>query len=125
MTNFEYYIKGGRRYDGYRAFFKSSSLGTTTATRIVDNYTEWLLREHKEPILDDIEKEYISNIIKPFKEKVVYVLKNEGRDSYFIEMKIDNNGDADYMCLPNFSHSSKMYVNMKPHKKYTLKELGL
>ena len=125
MTNFEYYIAGGRRYEGYKAFFKSSPLNTLNAiTCIVDNYTEWLLGEHEEPILDDIEKEYISNIIKPFKNKVLYILKNEGRDSYFIEISLDNNG-IDYVVLPNFSCSAKMYVNMKPKKRYTLKELGL
>ena len=125
MTNFDYYIKGGRRYEGYKVFLKSlPSSPLSTITHLVDNYTEWLLREHEEPILDDIEKEYLSNIIKPFKKKVLYVLKDEGRDSYFIEIRLDNNG-TDYVVLPNFSHSAKMYVNMKPHKRYTLKELGL
>ena len=121
MTNFEYYIKGGRTNESWRKFHDDHNCkGITT----IDKYNNWLLKEHEEPILDDIEKEYLSNIIKPFKNKVVYVLKNEGRDSYFIEMSLNNNG-IDYVVLPNFSCSAKMYVNMKPKKRYTLKELGL
>ena len=83
MTNFEYYIKGGRADEGWKKFYDTSHnrKGTTT----IDKYNNWLLEEHEEPILDDIEKEYLSNIIKPFKKKVLYIVKGEGRDSYFIE----------------------------------------
>ena len=123
MTNFEYYIKGGRADEGWTKFYDTSHnrAGTTT----IDKYNNWLLEEHEEPILDDVEKEYLSNIIKPFKKKVVYIVKSESRGSYFIEIAIKNNGSVDYACLPNFSHLTEMYVNMKPRKKYTLKELGL
>ena len=31
---------------------------------------EWLNQEYKEPILDDVEKEYLNNVIKPFRNSV-------------------------------------------------------
>ena len=34
------------------------------------NRIKWLLKEYKEPILDDIEKEYLSAVIKPFRKKL-------------------------------------------------------
>ena len=120
MTNFEYYVKGGKEVEGFRKF-----LDKFPYTSSMNDYNKWLLEEHEEPILDDIEKEYLLNIIKPFKKKVLYIVKSESRNSYFIEMAIKNNNSVDYACLPNFSHLTEMYVNMKPRKKYTLKELGL
>ena len=61
MTNFEYYIKGGRTNEGWRAFLNVES---NYKGRTLDKYNNWLLNKHEEPILDDIEKEYLSNIIK-------------------------------------------------------------
>jgi hypothetical protein len=124
MTNFEYYIKGGRANEGWKKFYFNNQIYTGTTT--IDRYNNWLLKEHEEPILDDIEKEYLSNVIKPFRNRVLYISKIDARNrnSYFIEMRINNNG-MDYVVLPNFSYSAKMYTNMKPDHHYTLKELNL
>ena len=51
MTNFEYYIKGGRTNEGWRKFHDDHNCkGITT----IDKYNNWLLKEHEEPILNDI-----------------------------------------------------------------------
>ena len=36
---------------------------------------KWLLEEAKEPILDDVEKKYLSAVIKPFRSRVKYIVK--------------------------------------------------
>jgi hypothetical protein len=125
MTNFEYYIAGGMKYEGWRKFYDKDQF-TVKGTSTIDKYNNWLLKEHEEPILDDIEKKYLSSIIKPFRNRVLYISKIDAgnKNSYFIEMRINNNG-MDYVVLPNFSYSAKMYTNMKPDHHYTLKELNL
>ena len=72
-------------------------------------------------ILDDEEKKYLGNIIKPFKN-VMYIKKCNFFDDYYIMICID---DFNTIALPNFSSSSLMYDNMMLHKKYTLQELNL
>ena len=121
MTNFEYYIKGGRTNESWRKFHDDHNCkGITT----IDKYNNWLLKEHEEPILDDIEKEYLSNIIKPFKDTVLCVTK-ETKDTSVKMARIRiayRNGSS--TCLPWFL-KEKMYVNMLSNTYYTLKELGL
>lgn len=122
MTNFEYYIASGKGKEGWIAFVETAPF--RTGGRAIDRYNNWLLEEHKEPILDDIEKEYISNIIKPFRDRVEYVskMKNIERKSYYIEISLI---DCDFIFLPYFKTSTKMYTGMEVNHKYTLKELNL
>ena len=72
-------------------------------------------------ILDDVEKEYLLNIIKPFKDKVGYICKNRFSVEEFISITIVNDSQIQ---LPNFKKNT-MYKGMELNKKYTLKELGL
>ena len=121
MTNFEYYIKGNRFEEGWRVFVETSY---NKIGRALNQYNKWLLEEHEEPILDDIEKEYLSNIIKPFKDTVLCVTK-ETKDTSVKMARIRiayRNGSS--TCLPWFL-KEKMYVNMLSNTYYTLKELGL
>nr|DAE64108.1 MAG TPA: hypothetical protein [Caudoviricetes sp.] len=84
---------------------------------------EWLLEEYKGPVLEDAEKEYLSAVIKPFREKVKYIEKcgYVYTDKQFIRIKIC--GD-DYMNFPNFK-TNAMYKGMELRREYTLEELGL
>lgn len=52
--------------------FNSTSIANFLNTRDL-NYGTWEL--YKEPILNEEEKEYISNVIKPFKNRVSYIVK--------------------------------------------------
>lgn len=83
-------------------------------------YTVHDLEPVKE-ILDTVEKEYINNIIKPFKKKVIYIVKGYNYEDEYI--KIEIKGDAS-IVLPNFKPNT-MYKGMKIYKEYTLSELGL
>lgn len=78
--------------------------------------------ETKKEILDQEEKEYLSAVIRPFKNRVLYINKNCNFDgANYLAIRIKN----DYtIYLPGFKKGT-MYNGMELHKKYTLKELGL
>lgn len=83
--------------------------------------------EIKKPILDDIEKEYLSNVIKPFRHKVVDIFKYISLyDVYeYIGITIrDIDKNVVYMYFPSFKKGT-MYKGMETGKKYSLKDLGL
>ena len=86
---------------------------------------EWLLSEAKEPILDDVEKEYLSAVIKPFRKKVKHIVKINlfgSPEEQFIRIEI---GNSDFINLPNFNKNTGMYKGMGVDKFYSLEELGL
>lgn len=90
------------------------------------NFGTWEL--YKESILDKTEKAYLNNVIKPFKNKVCYIVKYtiSFYDRYFIQIcvKSNRNNVYQYINLPAFIRGS-MYNNMKVCYKYSLKDLGL
>ena len=82
-----------------------------------------VIEETKKEILDETEKEYLEAVLKPFKNEIQYIIKLESwENGYYIFIKV---GIDDSLALPYFSKKANMYINMKPNKKYTLKELGL
>lgn len=91
------------------------------------NVMEWLLEEYSEPILDDVEREYLSAVIKPFRNKIATISKLHTYDS----INYENNEyiyfgmkDRRGYSLPLFKQGT-MYKGMQQGKHYTLKELGL
>lgn len=82
---------------------------------------KWLLEEVKEPVLDDVEKEYLSNVIAPFRRNVNYICKRLSENGYYIIILVN---EFDVMNLPYFPKNT-MYKGMKVDYRYTLKELGL
>lgn len=82
-------------------------------------------------ILDKQEKEYLRNVIKPFRNRVKYITKETEINAYeSIVMDVINPLNAsfyfgtEYIYLPYFKQGT-MYKNMEVGKKYTLEELGL
>lgn len=72
-------------------------------------------------ILDEEEKEYLSAIIKPFKDRDIYITKRENCfDKYFLRISVDDMGTD----FPYFEKDT-MYKGMKLNKEYSLKDLGL
>ena len=85
--------------------------------------------EIKKPILSDDEKKYLENVLKPFKDRVVYVKKiKPGDPNYeYIGFKIiyeDHRCPNNWCYLPYFKEGT-MYKNMELDKYYSLDELGL
>lgn len=113
----------------------SCSISARLCRKIVNGYCEgfscegcgervlkWLLEEAKEQVLDDVEKEYLSAVIKPFRKKVMDVVKVqyvEGKQRIRIRVSY-----GDCAELPFFKNNT-MYKGMKVGKYYTLEELGL
>lgn len=100
-------------------------------TYLVDNdnrkltdFFNWLEQEYKPPILEDVEKAYLSAVIKPFREGVEYITKigQHSIEKEFIHMSMKDNFDN--CTLPDFKKGT-MYKGMVRGKEYTLEELGL
>ena len=86
---------------------------------------EWLNQEYKDPILDDVEREYLSAVIKPFRNKVKNIVKISGigkSKEQYIRIVL---GELDFMNFPNFNKNTGMYKGMEADKLYSLEELGL
>lgn len=83
-------------------------------------------------ILDEKEKQYLQNVIKPFRDRVKSIAKQNYTNGYdyisiSVSYPINDCFDCfgtDSLFLPVFK-SGTMYNNMKVGKNYTLKELGL
>lgn len=85
----------------------------------------WLLSEYKAPVLDEIEKKYLSAVINPFRKNVSFISKMKKgyqQDICFIAIALKTN---ERIGLPYFNIKSGMYKGMQAFRKYTLEELGL
>lgn len=87
---------------------------------------EWLLSEA--PILDEVEKKYLSDVIRPFRKRVACIYKIREYDNYvYIKIylsSIKGKGRKDIIALPSFEEGT-MYKGMQVAKQYSLEELGL
>lgn len=81
-----------------------------------------LIKEKNKPILNEKEREYLSAVIRPFKDKVESIKKgNSTIHEEFIRICIR---DDCFIDFPDFKKGA-MYKGMELEKQYTLKELGL
>lgn len=79
-------------------------------------------------ILDEAEKRYLRAVIRPYRNKVIYIRKYfyALSDVYSIEIymkSVEGIFNTEYLRLPLFKN--EMYKGMEDNKKYTLKELDL
>ena len=91
-----------------------------------NNYTGTIEVENgfiqEKEILDDTEKRYLKAVIRPFKNKVSHISKEDCYDGdCYISIELDDEED---IKLPYFKKET-MYNGMEEDKRYTLKELGL
>ena len=88
----------------------------------IDNYSdimEWL--EQQGGALDPIEKYYLFNIVRPWRDRVNYIAKREEDNKEYIEIRVDT---FTSIPLPVYRKGT-MYRGMKLNKEYTLKELDI
>ena len=127
------------RIEGFSITYKLSEKGLM---RWEDNSQKWyisyrigeLLTGEKKiiklpkAILDEKEKEYLSAVIKPFRDKVISIANyyEESIDNNFIEIEVKQNycNENQYVSLPYFKKGT-MYKGMTVNRGYTLEELGL
>ena len=92
-----------------------------------ERFIKWLLEEAKEPVLDDVERKYLYEVIRPFKNYVTGIIKIEYKNGtcnkQYIRI-IVNKYMPEYINLPDFEENT-MYKGMEVNRKYKLKELGL
>lgn len=78
--------------------------------------------ERKKEILDEAEKKYLADIIRPFRKHIMFISKIGFDGEEFL--KIDFKRPVNSFSLPFFKKNS-MYKGMKVDQKYTLEELGI
>lgn len=102
-----------------------------------DTYTgdilDWMAQPHEMSILDSKEKKYLSEVIRPFREEVKAIRKQEdpadpaGKEYIQICLEKDRMNlpsEKDLMTFPSFE-KGEMYEGLEPYKNYTPEELGL
>ena len=125
------------RIDGFRCKYKLINDGLMywsyldSKWHISGSLKELLTGEKRitkisKPILDDAEKRYLTNIIRPFKDQVIAIAKRSANYGDFIDIMIDEGdiGDCGNIYLPYFKPDS-MYKGMKVNREYTLEQLEL
>lgn len=87
--------------------------------------------EYKKPILDEVEKTYLENLLHPFTKRYDKILVTKCPTEtnaylliWFYQFKDDETHSA-FTILPTFGKNDHMYEGMKSKKDYTLDELGL
>jgi hypothetical protein len=127
MTNAEWMIKNGYKFSdlwitrrdcaGYRDDTDERTYIITINGKDLDKYIavnettylevmlKWLDMEHKEPILDDVEKRYLSAVIKPFRNRIKYICKIEHYNNKWdlLYLGVKNESDMDF---PKFKHGT-------------------
>ena len=93
------------------------------------NQCSWEL--YKEATLSEEEKEYLSNVIKPFKNRVTSIIKKNYcllSNESFIQINVECSNDTvtwfEKINIPNFM-TPYMYKNMETNYAYTIKGLDL
>ena len=79
------------------------------------------------PVLNDDEKEYLGNVIKPFRNRVIYIIKDECTLGEYLEICLRHydDGCSSYSIILPYFKKGTMYKGMELDKEYTLYELGL
>lgn len=145
MKNAEWVIKNGYNFSDVHVWRSCSRSGEFVVrikeekidtfkpkiefTETDEAFKEWLDMEHVEPILDDVEKRYLKGVIRPFRNRIVFVRKDYHNGSIgaceqiVIRVESVASSIAD-IPLPFFK-AGEMYKGMKMYKEYTPEELGL
>ena len=126
MSEGDYLYKQGDKIMAYMARFKTSFESNLGFRRLFRKNIAEIYEEPK-TILDAEEKAYFEAVIRPFKDRFVYLTKTFFLDSEYIEIAlkdVTNISEWVSLNLPRFKPNT-MYKGMELHKKYTLKELGL
>ena len=109
-------------------FIKGKPIETFKLTGLCTNdklVLMWLDMEHKHKaqLLDDVEKKYLSAVIKPFRNEIRAIGKDYGWTSKVQRIYFYTKADETFY-LKSFK-TGTMYKGMETHKRYSLEELGL
>lgn len=90
---------------------------------IIEEQGRWEPKEHRKTILDGKEREYLSALIKPFRDRAKIISKHEALEKEWVTITMEK-GRLDDFDLPRFPKGT-MYKGMEVDKEYTLEELDL
>ena len=76
-------------------------------------------------ILNDKEREYLSDVIKPFRNKIEYIDKYIDENGEYISLIYRDLSDRTFAIEFPYFEKGTMYKGMEIGKRYTLEELGL
>ena len=76
------------------------------------------------PVLDRLEKKYLSDVIRPFRSRVRGIRKKRLNYVEHIEVYVRSGAWINVISFPEFK-TGTMYEGMEPEKEYTPKELGI
>ena len=82
------------------------------------------LSKQPSPILTEQERNYLSKVIKPFREKILHISKLSSKDGESICIDIRYDWEEDSIMLPKFA-TGTLYKGMEIGKEYSVKDLGL
>ena len=109
-------------YDG--CTIKEFEEGYRKVIKVERPVTYKTIYEAPKEILDKEEKEYLENVIRPFRNKVEFIVNSNSNvevENQYIAIKLST---EEWFSFPYFKKGT-MYKGMKPSKRYTLEELGL
>lgn len=127
----EFYLKGIRdkhKITNDGLFYRSKKDGSWfitswTLNKVLAGKLE-IIKEPK-PILDEAEKRYLSNVIKPFRDKVKYIVKrNDNKSEYFEDIRVVFEISYQTLYFPYFEKGT-MYKGMETDKEYSVEDLDI
>ena len=110
---------------------KKIRIEATLENQLSDEEIMWLMASSnkkivfQKEILDNEERKYLKEVIRPFRDRVDYIEKSRNSfadDECYIEISVDDGEDSTF--LPNFNMND-MYLGMEFNREYSLEELGL
>ena len=89
---------------------------------------DWMAQPYKGPILDDAERKYLSEVIRPFRDMVESIYKGiRYKNDYVIRVDLKFDKSKLYRKSISFPliEGELMFKGMEINKFYSLEELGL
>ena len=90
----------------------------------IEEPTYQTVYEAKKEILDDAEKRYLKQVIRPFRKQGIFITKIKDSNTDKERIVFDFEKDYKQSIFPAFDKNT-MYEGMKLYNHYTLEELGL
>lgn len=116
----EYYKQSNGWVDEYHRGITNKTMARKEIEKVYVPKTEYVEWQRTNEVLDDVEKMYLSNIIRPFRERVKGIERIQAAD--YSQIWIHFYQDETIM-LPSFT-TDTMYKNMKPDILYPVSILG-
>ena len=112
-----------KKLNQYTNELKDTVIGESLDIIKVERPVKYEIVFEREEVLDETEKKYLAEVIRPFRKRIQFIQKKKEITEInpYIRIVCEDN---DKLVFPYITDNS-MYKGMEVNKKYTLKELGL